>query len=121
MRAAPEPRLTHTTSPMVASSLLATTPSMPQLPPMPSMHAVFASQFAENLSAIAEAQRDVLAALLAPRKQGPCEVTTRRLISVETLPELRDHAFYRQPPDWPRCDRTTPARRRTPCAWLGSC
>ena len=60
----------------------------------------FAAEFMENLDAIADAQRDVLTLLAAPPAL-PRETNTTRTISVETMPTLLDHSFYRQPPGWP--------------------
>jgi phosphopantetheinyl transferase len=67
-----------------------------------------AEEFAASMTAIARAQADVLAALdRAPSAEAvalesaPYEATFRRLLSIETYPELRDHTFFRQPAGWP--------------------
>ncbi|HWL88797.1 MAG TPA: acyltransferase domain-containing protein, partial [Polyangiaceae bacterium] len=60
----------------------------------------FAAEFAESLDAIAQAQREVLTLFATPRS-APREVTTTRTLSIEAMPALRDHSFYRQPQGWP--------------------
>ncbi len=37
----------------------------------------------------------------APKPLGPRELTRRLRLSLESNPELIDHTFYRQPPNWP--------------------
>ena len=61
-----------------------------------------AVEFTGAMAAIADAQREVLALFSAPRKSrlGPRELTTTRTLSIETMPELIDHSFFRQPPGW---------------------
>jgi phosphopantetheinyl transferase len=53
------------------------------------------------MTAVADAQRSVLAAFDAPRPGRPRESSTTRTLSLETMPELVDHSFVRQPTDWP--------------------
>jgi acyl transferase domain-containing protein len=62
-----------------------------------------AVEFAASMATVAKAQADVFAALeRAPlRAPRPREATFLRTLSLETMPELRDHAFFRQPPGWP--------------------
>lgn len=50
-----------------------------------------------NLEKIARAQAEVLTRLAA----AGSERSVVRRLSVETLPELRDHTFFRQPEGWP--------------------
>ena len=61
-----------------------------------------AAEFAETMSAVADAQREVFATLAAPRSSRPKAGVTKsvRVLSVETMPELLDHSFFRQPEHW---------------------
>jgi phosphopantetheinyl transferase/malonyl CoA-acyl carrier protein transacylase len=69
-------------------------------PDLPADHPIL-SEFVESMTAIAQAQREVVACFAATRTAALRETTTTRTFSVETLPELLDHSFVRQPPDWP--------------------
>ena len=57
-----------------------------------------AFEFAASLAAIARAEKDVMVALERPT---PREAAATRVLSIDAAPELRDHAFFRQPPGWP--------------------
>ena len=64
-----------------------------------------AAEFAASLATLEGAQRDVFARLSAPPALAPAsrpreQSTTTRVLSVETMPELLDHSFFRQPPGW---------------------
>jgi acyl transferase domain-containing protein len=61
-----------------------------------------AAEFEGTMTAIADAQREVFALFAAPRKAtlGPRERTFTHTLSIETMPELIDHSFFRQPPGW---------------------
>jgi acyl transferase domain-containing protein len=67
---------------------------------LPPGHPVLA-EFLESMSAIVEAEREVLARFAAVQQMGPRETETTRELSVEAFPELSDHSFVRQPPGWP--------------------
>ena len=77
-------------------------------PTLPSAHPILA-EFVESMTAIADAQREVVTRYIASHDaaksptgdQGEIEAVATRELSVETLPELSDHALVRQPPDWP--------------------
>ncbi|WP_394828394.1 beta-ketoacyl synthase N-terminal-like domain-containing protein [Pendulispora albinea] len=58
-----------------------------------------AAEFAENLSAMVDAQREILTLLATPAAR-PRQVDLVRTLSIETMPSLIDHAFYRQPKGW---------------------
>jgi acyl transferase domain-containing protein len=58
-------------------------------------------EFTESMTAIAEAERDVMARFAALTDRTPRETTTICKLSIETLPELLDHTFVRQPVGWP--------------------
>ncbi|WP_394850717.1 4'-phosphopantetheinyl transferase superfamily protein [Pendulispora brunnea] len=75
-------------------------PAARPLADLPIPDSPFAAEFLESLDAIAQAQREVLTLLAKPRL-SPREVTTLRTFSIETMPTLVDHSFYRQPPRWP--------------------
>lgn len=77
-------------------------------PPPPSSRAravahPLAAAFADVMSAVTRAQDEILEALAAPASERsiPREARTTRTLSLETMPELRDHSFVRQPPGWP--------------------
>jgi phosphopantetheinyl transferase len=69
-------------------------------PSLPPSHPVMA-EFIESMTAIVEAEREVLARFAALEGVGPRETETTRELSVQTFPELSDHSFVRQPPGWP--------------------
>ncbi len=74
--------------------------------PIPSPESPLAAEFAAGMDAVARAHSQVLAAFARASAQGgpqngALEATTSRLLSVDTLPELRDHTFFRQPSGWP--------------------
>ena len=79
----------------------ATTPL--QLAPRPD--ALPATPVGDALRAVLGAARDASAEVVAALgTMAPVQPTTRqevRELSVETLPELRDHSFFRQPEGWP--------------------
>jgi acyl transferase domain-containing protein len=58
-------------------------------------------EFFESMAAIADAERDVLARLGLARAAHRRESDAVRDLSVETIPELVDHALVRQPVGWP--------------------
>src|SRR5262249_1030495 len=64
-----------------------------------------AEMFTSTMDAIGRAQTDVLGKLTnrparTSRHDGPREVRSRRTFSLETLPEVLDHCFFRQPVGW---------------------
>jgi acyl transferase domain-containing protein/phosphopantetheinyl transferase len=64
-----------------------------------------AAELQATMDDIARAQRDVLELLASPpsaspTKSGPRETVVMRRISLESMPELIDHTFFRQPPGW---------------------
>jgi acyl transferase domain-containing protein len=63
--------------------------------PLPDRSHPLAADFAASLATLESAQREVFAKLAAPR-----DAVTTRVLSVETMPELLDHSFYRQPLGW---------------------
>jgi acyl transferase domain-containing protein/phosphopantetheinyl transferase len=75
----------------------------PARPRDPARRSWIATEFASTMGTIARAQTDVLAAFeRAPQAPArPREAVTVRRLSLDTFPELRDHAFFRQPPGWP--------------------
>jgi len=75
------------------------TESVSRPPRLPADHPIL-SEFVESMTAIAQAQREVVACFAAAQPRAVRETTTTRTFSVETLPELIDHAFVRQPPGW---------------------
>ena len=64
--------------------------------------------FEATLTAIADAQRDVLASYVAAINVAPSETVTSHELSVRTFPELADHALVRQPAGWPELADTEP-------------
>jgi 3-oxoacyl-(acyl-carrier-protein) synthase/malonyl CoA-acyl carrier protein transacylase len=63
------------------------------------------AEFDANLRAIAEAQREVVAAFMQRRSASARQARTRRFpfeFSLARHPELLDHCFYRQPDGWPQ-------------------
>ncbi len=58
------------------------------------------ADFLASMTAIADAERQVIARFAA-RDPAPRETDATCELSVETLPELSDHALVRQPPGWP--------------------
>jgi acyl transferase domain-containing protein len=87
--APPAPAPPAPPSPPAASTLPAT-PAMSTHP--------LAAEFVETMELVASAQRDVLAALASPPSTR--EVALTRTLSLETMPEILDHSFVRQPPGW---------------------
>jgi acyl transferase domain-containing protein len=59
-----------------------------------------AAEFAASLAAVSRAQTDVLAALDRRTQRAEREAVTVTTLSVPSMPELRDHSFFRQPPGW---------------------
>ena len=86
---------------------LATT-AAPQTPPFAGMangHPLMA-EFDALLADARAAADTVLQSWAAPpappaTAPAPAAVTTTRVVSLETMPYLRDHCFYRQPEGWP--------------------
>jgi acyl transferase domain-containing protein/phosphopantetheinyl transferase len=84
-------------------------PSAPR--PSPSAHPL-AAEFASVMRAVEGAQDEIFELLASKRpattarptatqpERGPREVTTTITLSVETMPALVDHTFFRQPPGW---------------------
>lgn len=60
-----------------------------------------AADFEALLAAVGSASHEVLSAFARPQPAAPRERTTVQRFSLETMPELRDHSFVRQPPGWP--------------------
>ncbi len=67
----------------------------PARAPLPDRAHPLAVDFAASLATLESAQRDVFAKLAAPR-----DAVTTRVLSIETMPELLDHSFFRQPLGW---------------------
>jgi phosphopantetheinyl transferase len=61
-----------------------------------------AAAFQTSMDDIARAQRDVLELMASPsRATGvPRETVVQRAISIDSMPELIDHTFFRQPDGW---------------------
>jgi acyl transferase domain-containing protein len=81
----------------IDASILAARETRSSLPPG---HPVLAD-FLESMTAIVEAEREVVARFAAARGAAPREVQTTRELSVRTFPELADHSLVRQPLAWP--------------------
>jgi len=64
-----------------------------------------AAEFASSLDAVVAAQREVLARFAAEPLRRSASAARERTIayhlSIEKNPELLDHTFYAQPPNWP--------------------
>ena len=71
-------------------------------PTLPTGHPILA-EFFESMTAIADAEREVVTRYIASGDRGKSEAVTTRELSVQTLPELSDHALVRQPPGWRSC------------------
>ncbi len=68
-----------------------------RLPPTP-----LGEELAATMGTLLQAQADIVAAFdRAQARARPRASTIVRRMSVVTFPELRDHSFFRQPPNWP--------------------
>jgi acyl transferase domain-containing protein len=110
--------LVRLTRPLAIGSL--PPPSRP--PPSTRVPRPLAAAFDAALDEVTSAKLAVMDALSAPRSSRPGRVSTpsaapppsapsgRRVLrlGVEVFPELRDHAFYPQPPGWPQLEDRYP-------------
>lgn len=97
-------------------------PLVRKLAPLPAAHDLqltlsteiethpLAREFRAASTAVNDAQRAVFAQLAAlpTRDRPPREWSVTRRLSVQELPELLDHAFYKQRPGWPEVADTFP-------------
>ena len=80
--------------------LPATTPTA--APVLPEASPAILAELTANLQAIADTQRDVVAAWTRQEARlAPRASTVRHTLSVDAHPYLLDHCFYRQPAGWP--------------------